>query len=157
MPPESKAVLRSTAAPVSVVMAAASMATVVLPSSVLRAAASTDVSLIVTLRLFPLSLMPANVDKSPSEIVAVRIRLLDVISEDSVLASATVIDPLTSKLTFPPSPEIEPAVSAAYAELMSALLPVSVLMFCALTVVVVIPSMVSRSEALTVLPRMRIE
>ena len=129
MPPESKAELRSTAAPVRVVTAAASMATMVLPSSVLRAAASTDVSLIVTLRLLPLSLIPANVDKSPSEIVAVRIRLLAVISEDSVFASVTVIDPLTSKLTFPPRPEIEPADSAAYAELMSALLPVSVLMF----------------------------
>ena len=47
MPPESKAVLRSTAAPVSVVTAAASMATVVFPSSVLRAAASTEASLMV--------------------------------------------------------------------------------------------------------------
>ena len=47
MPPESKAVLRSTAAPVSVVMAAASMATVVFPSSVLSAAASTEASSMV--------------------------------------------------------------------------------------------------------------
>ena len=47
MPAESYAVLRSAAAPVRVVMAVASMATVVLPSRVLSAAASTEVSLMV--------------------------------------------------------------------------------------------------------------
>ena len=47
MPAESKAELRSTAGPVSVVTAAASMATVVFASSVLRATASTEASVMV--------------------------------------------------------------------------------------------------------------
>ena len=47
MPAEAKAVLRSAAAPVRVVMLLALMATVVLPSRVLSAAASTEVSVMV--------------------------------------------------------------------------------------------------------------
>ena len=105
--------LRSAAAPVSVVMLLALMVVSVFPSRVLRAAAATDVSVMVMLKLCPLSLIPANVAISPLEIVAVRLRLPCEINPERVLASATVIDPLAVKLQLLPKPEIVPAVSAA--------------------------------------------
>ena len=98
-------------------MLLASMVVSVFPSRVLRADASTDVSVMVMLKLCPLSLIPANVAISPLEIVAVRFRLLLVIIAESVFASETVIDPLILKLQLLPRPEIVPAVSEEYAEM----------------------------------------
>ena len=96
--------------------------TVVLLSRVLSADAETDASVTVIVYAFPVSVSPARVAISPSEIAAV---ITPVVWAARVLAWATVNSPPIVHASFP-SPKIVPFAPAAYTVLTSANVPLIV-------------------------------
>ena len=129
--------------PVKVVTEVAFTATVVLPFKVFNAPASTDASVTVMVYGLPVPVKPAKVAMSPVEIVAVMVPL---VNTSRAFACAEVIESDTIKAAVLPS--VMPPEPIAV--VMSALVPVKVVIAVATTATVVFASSALSADAATV-------